>query len=262
MARTNIRTTRIKPDQAELLTLHVVRATRLSPHFARVTLGGGDVEQFRYMGFDQWFRLFIPVSEHSLAKLPRKLDTLSYARYLTIAKTDRPVLRNYTVRAHRPGELDVDFVIHGPSGPAGTWARTCAPGDAVGVLDEGIGFNPSPEIRRVLLVAEESGLPATAGILASLPADTTGRAVIEVPSEEDRQRLTAPAGVEITWLTRSSGVPGRLALAAARELPVDGPRTYGWVVGEQALASGLRKHWVGAGMAKQDLMFCGYWRHH
>jgi hypothetical protein len=46
-------------------------------------------------------------------------------------------------------ELDVDFVLHGSAadgtaGPAAVWARNCARGDAVAVLDEGIGFNPAP----------------------------------------------------------------------------------------------------------------------
>ena len=35
---------------------------------------------------------------------------------------------------------------------------------------------------------------------------------------------------------------------------------YGWVVGEQALATGLRRHWVKSGLAKDRIMFCGYWR--
>lgn len=267
MARTNIRATRIKPDNAELLTLHVVRQERISPNYARVTLGGGDVERFRYMGFDQWFRLFIPVSEQSLSRLPRTLDTLSYVRYLTIAKTERPILRNYSVRAYRPDgpELDVDFVLHGSpaegdAGPAATWARTCSPGDPVGLLDEGIGFTPSPELTRVLLVADETGLPATAGILASLPAEATGEALVEVPSGDDRQDLAAPPGVAITWLLRD-GVPGRAALAAARSRPVPAEPFYGWVVGEQTLPSTLRRHWVRSGVPKSNVMFCGYWKH-
>jgi NADPH-dependent ferric siderophore reductase len=32
---------------------------------------------------------------------------------LTVAKVERPILWNYSVRAYRDTELDVDFVIHG-----------------------------------------------------------------------------------------------------------------------------------------------------
>jgi NADPH-dependent ferric siderophore reductase len=62
-----------------------------------------------------------------LARLPKTLNPLSYAKYLTIAKTTRQVLRNYSVRAYRPDgpdgpELDVDFVLHG-SAEHGTAGR-------------------------------------------------------------------------------------------------------------------------------------------
>ncbi|MDN5895158.1 MAG: siderophore-interacting protein [Nocardioides sp.] len=272
MARTNISATRIKPAVSQVLTLEVIRTQRISEHFSRITLGGGDIGQFTYLGFDQWFRLFIPVSDHSLSRLPNKLNTVSYLRYLTISKTTRPVLRNYTVRAYRANgpdgpELDVDFVLHGSaddhtSGPAATWAQTCTVGDPVAILDEGVGFNPDKTLDRVRLVADESGLPAAAGILASLPDHFTGQAVIEIPTDQDRQQLTMPAGVEMTWVVRDdhSAVPGRAALETAQALATpDGP-FYGWVTGEQTLPSNLRRHWIHSGVPKQNIMFCGYWK--
>ncbi|MFJ1767047.1 siderophore-interacting protein [Amycolatopsis sp. NPDC088138] len=271
MARQNLTATRVKPETAELLTLRVLRSERLSPHFARVTIGQDDIGSFTPMGFDQWFRLFIPVAEGSLERLPNKLNALAYAKYLTIAKTSRPVLRNYSVRAYRSDgpdgpELDVDFVLHGSAedgtaGPAATWAQHCARGDAVAILDEGIGFNPAPGREHLLLVADETGLPAIAGVLASLPRDATGHALIELPDAEDRQVLDAPPAVEVTWLPRSRGaVAGRAALAAAQDLPVPPAAAHGWVVGESAMAAALRRHWVRAGIPKNDIMFCGYWK--
>ncbi|WP_432842125.1 siderophore-interacting protein [Dactylosporangium sp. CA-092794] len=264
MARTNLNAARIKPEVAALLTLRVLRSERLSPHFQRVTLGGGDAERFRPMGFDQWFRLFIPVAEDSLSRLPNKLDMMAYLKFLTIAKASRPVLRNYTVRAHRADgpELDVDVILHEPAGPAATWARTCAPGDPVAILDEGVGFNPPAAVEEVRLVGDESALPAIAGILASLPAHQRGHAVIEIPADEDRQPLTGPAGVEVTWLARSGAhaTPGVAALEFARGLPPAAGPCYGWAAGEQALATGMRRHWVAAGLPKDHIMFCGYWR--
>ncbi|WP_407674899.1 SIP domain-containing protein [Nonomuraea fuscirosea] len=64
------------------------------------------------------------------------------------------------------------------------------------LIDEGIGFNPPPGTRRVVVAAGESGLPALAGILASLPADARGHALAEIPSPQDRQPLDHPEGVE------------------------------------------------------------------
>lgn len=269
---TNINQRRVKPHAVELITLRVLRREQLSPHFARVTLGGGDIERFTYLGFDQWFRLFIPVTEDSLARVPGKLDMLSYLRFLMISKSKRPILRNFTVRAHRPHgvegvELDVDFVLHGTpdgdsSGPAATWARTCEVGSAVAILDEGYTFNPGHDLRELRIVADESGLPAVAGILASLPANAIGEALVEVPSDADRQELVTPPGVEVSYLVRPDHAarPGVAALAAVRERPVPVGPFYGWAVGEQALASGARRHWIDAGAPKGNITFCGYWR--
>ncbi|GIE95510.1 siderophore-interacting protein [Paractinoplanes rishiriensis] len=262
MARSNLHATRIKPEQTELLVLRVLRSERISPGFQRVTLGEGDVGKFRPMGFDQWFRLFIPVADGSLDRLPNKLNTLAFLRFLAIAKATRPLLRSYTVRAARDGSFDVDFVLHEPAGPAAEWAVKCAPGDTVAILDEGIGFHPPDFVDRIRLVGEESALPAIAGILGSLDAGVRGEAIIEIPAEADRQDLTAPAGVSVTWVVRQdhAAVPGVAALAAAVALS-PAPGMYGWVAGEQALASGLRRHWVATGVPKENIMFCGYWRH-
>ncbi|MGP3534433.1 siderophore-interacting protein [Microbacterium sp. RD1] len=273
MARTNANEGRVKPVDATLGTMHVLRRERISPSFARVTLGGGDVAAFRYLGFDQWFRLFLPVSEASLSRLPATLDTFAYLRYLAIAKTDRPVLRNYTVRAYRPDgpegpELDVDFVLHGSaaegtSGPAATWAETCAAGDAVGILDEGLMCAPPADRSSVaVLVGDETAVPAAMGILESMPRDARGTAYLEIPHPDDRQSVDAPEGVDVRWIVRedAAAVPGAAALSAlvADALPA-GP-FYAWAAGEQALAAGARRHWVSGGVPKNAIRFCGYWK--
>ncbi|MGP3957001.1 siderophore-interacting protein [Nonomuraea sp. 3N208] len=270
MVKTNMTAVRVKAAVSELLTLRVLRRERISPHFMRITFGEGDIDRFTPMGYDQWFRLFLPVSGGSLSRLPNKLTTLAYVKYLAIPKDTRPVLRNYSVRAYRAEgpEMDVDFVLHGTpedgtAGPAATWALSCQKGDQVAILDEGIAFNPPPGVRHVVLVTDESGLPAAAAILGSLPRDTPGHAIIEVPSPEDRQDLDAPPGVEVSWISRDDAphaVPGRAALAAAQALPVPAEPFFGWVVGEQTLPVTLRRHWVKAGVPKDHIVFCGYWR--
>jgi NADPH-dependent ferric siderophore reductase len=261
MARTNIQSTRIKPEVSELVTARVLRRERISPHVVRVTLGGGTLDRFRPLGFDQWFRLLLPSGGDELTWTPDKLSLLTYARYLTLPKATRPAIRTYTVRAYRPGpELDIDVIVHGAGGgPGAAWAETCEPGSEVGLLDEGLTYTPAAGLAYTVLVAEESGLPAVAGILGSLPPDARGEVVLEIPEEADRQELAAPDGVDVTWVVRT-GRPGAAALAALRERPVPTEPFYGWTVGEQQLPTGVRRHWVEAGVPKDRITFCGYWR--
>jgi len=265
----------VKPDTQGLVHLQVLRAERLAPHWLRVTLGGGEIDRFRPMGYDQWFRLFLPLGgDEGLDRLPAKANKMfGYLKYLRIPDGVRPVMRNYTVRAFRPAtattdaEIDVDFVLHGSAaegtaGPASRWAETCRPGESVVIIDEGLTFNPDRGTDRVVLVADETGLPAVAGICASLPAHATGLAIVEVPSADDALEFPHPAGVEVQWIVREHGItPGTPALQALRDASIPDAPFHAYVVGEQALATEGRRHLVGErGVSKEHVSFCGYWR--
>lgn len=265
----------VKPESSELIHLSVLRTERLSEHWMRVTLGGGEIERFRPMGFDQWFRLFLPIGgDAGLERVPAKANKMfGYLKFLRIPDGERPVMRNYSVRAHRPAtaetgaEIDVDFVLHGSAadgtaGPASRWAETCAPGEHVLIIDEGLTFNPQRGTDRVVLVGDETALPAIASICASLPAHATGTALIEVPTEEDALEFPHPAGVDIVLLVRPHEFPpGSYALARLRDLTLPEAPFHAYAAGEQSLASGARKHLVGErGIDKNAVSFCGYWK--
>lgn len=265
----------VKPESSEVIHLEVLRTERLSPHWMRVTLGGGEIEKFRPMGFDQWFRLFLPIGgEAGLDRVPAKANSLlGYLRFLRIPSGERPVMRNYSVRAYRPAsegagpEIDVDFVLHGSAedgtaGPASQWAETCEPGEPVLILDEGITFNPQRGTERVVLVGDETALPAIASICASLPDEATGTALIEVPSEGDALPFPHPQGVDIVWLVRPHEfAPGTFALGRLSDLELPAAPFHAYAAGEQSLASGARKHLVGErGVDKNSVSFCGYWK--
>jgi NADPH-dependent ferric siderophore reductase len=271
MPRHNLATAGRRPDDAELLSGAVLDSRRVGPHLVRVTLGGGELGGLVRRGYDHWFRLFIPVAEDSLEHAPRRLTTTSYLKMLTVARSKRPVIRNYTVRDHRGSggstQVDVDVVVHGDSaaaGPGMRWALGCVPGDRVGLLDQGVGFVLPDDADEVHLVCDESGLPGAAGILASLWADRpdiVGRAVIEIPHADDRQELVGPPAVEVQWLVRGEyDRPGSAALADVHSRPVPSGSAYAWSAGEQALATGARRHWVEGGLARDRVSFCGYWR--
>jgi NADPH-dependent ferric siderophore reductase len=265
----------VKPETTELIHLVVLRTERLSAHWIRVTLGGGEIEKFHPMGFDQWFRLFLPIGgDAGLDRVPAKANKMfGYLKFLRIPDGERPVMRNYSVRAYRAAtadagaEIDVDFVLHGSAadgtaGPASRWAETCQPGEHVLIIDEGLTFNPQRGTDRVLLVGDETALPAIASICASLPTDAVGSVIIEVPSEEDALEFAHPSGIEVAWIVRPHDVaPGIFALEVlgGTELP-DAP-IHAYAAGEQALASGVRKHLVGErGVDKNAVSFCGYWK--
>lgn len=265
----------VKPETQELVHLTVLRSERLSPHWMRVTLGGGEIEKFRPMGFDQWFRLFLPIGgDAGLDRVPAKANKMfGYLKFLRIPDGERPVMRNYSVRAYRPAdgdrgaEIDVDFVLHGSAaegtaGPASRWAETCTPGEHVLIIDEGLTFNPERGVDRVLLVGDETALPAIASIAASVPVGATGTAIIEVPSLDDALDFPHPEGLSVEWVLRPHDEqPGALALQRVAELDLPAETFHTYAAGEQSLASGVRKLLVGErGVDKNTVSFCGYWK--
>ena len=243
-----------------LVHAHVARSERVTPHMVRVTLAGDDLRRFEYRGFDQWFRLAVPVDDHArFDNLPDRFDTRSYLRYLVLPKSTRPVIRSYTVRAFRPElpELDIDFVCHGSSGVAGPWAESVEPGAEVAFIDQGCGWAPVPA-DWTLLVADESGLPAVAGILRDLPRATVGHAIVELIDAADAQEVDAPAGMTVHWVSRADG---GTALERLRSLEWPTGTPYAFAVGESAIATGARRYLVGErGVPKANVTFCGYWK--
>lgn len=221
---------------ALLLTGTVRAVERLSPSFVRITLGGDGFEHIGPEGatLDQRIKLIIPNDgmpvPASIARAPSW-----YAAWLELPEHDRGHLRTYTARFVR-GEGDervlvVDFVLHGtdaqhagPAGPAAAWAARAAAGDELGVLaprrgveDQfgGIEFAPGPA-RRLLLVADETAVPALASILESLDRDVRGVAVLEVPDAGDFLDLRAPEGIELSWIARRGRPRGGATVEAVR----------------------------------------------
>lgn len=249
---------------AGLIHAEVIRTERVTPHMIRVTLGGDDLSRFDYRGFDQWFRLAIPVdSAARFDNLPNRFGIGGYLRYLALPKGTRPVVRNYTARAFRPEvlELDVDFVAHGTDGIAAPWAATATPGARIAFIDQGCGWKPVPA-DWTLLLADESGLPAVAGVLRDLPRDAVGHAVIELFDERDRQPLLGPNGVAVHWVERGADAPpGAAALPALQGLEFPAGVPYVFAVGESAVATGTRRHLIAdRGVPKGNITFCGYWK--
>ncbi|THJ56745.1 siderophore-interacting protein [Candidatus Frankia alpina] len=249
-----------KPAEREILGAEVVNARRITPHAVRITIGGEDLRRFQPMGFDQWFRLYIPREGQQGLRRPDRAGLSGYVQYLSMSKAARPVMRNYTVRAFRAdsAELDIDVMTH-DGAVASAWAGHARPGDPVAILDEGIMYTPSPDVEWTLLVCDESGLPAVAGI-----CDARGEAFLEVPAPDDGQEIDAPVGVHLHWLSRDDphARPGGLVRAAVAALDPPKGRAYAFVVGESVMVTGLRRFLVTErAMPKEDISFCGYWRY-
>jgi len=302
-------------DQLPLLLeeIEVVRVEKLSPSFVRVEFGSPALADLGVDGplYDQRIKLIFP---NAAGRLPsfESADDSWWETWLDIPEGERGAMRTYTVRAlHGSGadtRLVVDFVVHGEgdaSGPGGDWGAHAAVGQRVmtmaprrGVEFGGIEFDPGTA-KRLLLVGDETAVPAVAAILECLPATARGAVFLEVPVADDVLTQRAPDGVKVHWLPRD-GAPRAEAIhaavlehlgeeptgpavaddvdpdlwetptysssgedvgAAVRAVGHEFDDLYAWIAGESSMVTGLRRALVkGLGIDRHQVAFMGYWR--
>ncbi|MFK0243469.1 siderophore-interacting protein [Amycolatopsis azurea] len=251
----------------------VVLATApIGESLVRVTFGGPGLRDITTCGPDQRIKVFLPSSPGASPRVPTGEDW--YARYREMPEAERPAMRTYTIRALRPGEIDVDFVRHGDVGPASRWAGAAKPGDEVVIYGpnarfpheetdpsrRGADYLPPEGSAWKLIVGDETALPAIGGIVEGLASGERARVFVEVPVEGDRQQWRTDGEVEVTWLSRDRTTAGTLLEAVrATELPTE--PGYAWLAGEAGLVKELRRHLVRErGVDRKRIDFCGYWR--
>jgi NADPH-dependent ferric siderophore reductase len=252
----------------------VVRTKHLGPTMLRVTFAPATPAGFDTLacgGLDQRVKLFLPHPGQVEPVVPVDAGDDWFAAWRATDPDVRAVMRSYTVRAqrHDPAEVDVDFALHGDTGPASAWALRARPGDRVLLLgpvaadNGGVDFRPPDDTDGVLLFGDETALPAVAAVLSSLAPGTPVRAWLEVPQPEDVTDLPTAADAEVTWLVRAHDHRPRadVALGALRTADLPGTAPYAWVAGEAGTVKALRRHLVRErGLAKHHVTFTGYWR--
>ncbi|NLE97268.1 MAG: siderophore-interacting protein [Propionibacterium sp.] len=174
---------------------------------------------------------------------------------------ERPTTRTYTVRSHDPAteRLVLDFVIHGDAGLAAPWAARCEPGDQVLAQGPGGKWGPAPEADFLLLVGDESSVPAIEGALERLDDDARGLVILDL--HEHAFDLTAPAGIEIRQLVRGDGPyrEERLAEEVATLPLAEFGDVQVFAHGERGAMKALRPIFRELGLSPERLSISGYW---
>ncbi|WP_226500041.1 siderophore-interacting protein [Pseudomonas sp. MWU16-30322] len=223
------------------------RKTLLSPHLMRITLTDPSISGMATWAPDQRIKLFFPAEDGTPANLAQEEGW--YARFRSMLASRRPAMRTYTIRHLRAeqGEVDIDFVLHGETGPASRWALHAQPGASLQILAPdsefsaqdagGFEWKPPQVLKEVLLVADATALPAAMGILEELAAmyePPRTQAFFEVDSAQDMLSVPDWPGLTVQWLVRDQA-PATVAGALMVEAVMHGVRpTEGQSLGQVA----------------------------
>ncbi|MBL1420689.1 MAG: siderophore-interacting protein [Alphaproteobacteria bacterium] len=298
-----------KKQDYEIFEITLVKKQQLSPSFMRLTFGADEVKYLQAYAPDQWVKLIFPKIAGEGVRVPDGVTPYDY--YRSLPEEIRPDIRNYTIRYLRPeaNEVDVDFVLHGAEGPASAWAIEAEIGAKIFIMAQcefpdhraedlpEIGsfvWSPPTGAQEILLMADETALPAAIGILEQLSAlekPPKVTAYFEVPYEEDCLPTPIWSDLNLQYLPRNVGAwaVGAQLIAAAHlvaipeivenaekqvndEIPedeivwqradaADDSKFYAWIAGETSAMRTIRLTLTKQrGLNKQLLNFMGYWR--
>ena len=266
-----------RPIAFDSVLATVAAVDDVSPHLRRVTFVAPRIAEVVTAGPDQRIKILFSPPDGSELRLPTGDGW--YVEWCATPVEQRFIMRTYTIRALRPevAELDIEFVLHGVNGPASAWVSEAQPGETVGLilpfavdttstkglLQSGVDYVPPATSVRRVLVADETALPALAGILEQLPPAVQATVFVEVPDVRDIRPLPTPGEADITWIAQTGGpADGPTSLLEALKsasLPYD--VDYAWVAGESAMIKQVRRHLVNAvGLPKSTISFQGYWK--
>ena len=240
--------------------IRVMSATRISPHMQRVRFSGKDLGRFAHGGLH--VRLLLPPRGGQPVWPSMGSDGL----LVWPSGEDALVVRVYTIRAldAASGWLDVDFVLHpGQDTPAATFAENAQAGDIIGMI--GPGGGGAPDAETLLLVGDDTALPAIGRILEELASSTRAEVLIEVDGPQDRMPLAEGGNIAVTWLYRQGVEPGTAALLPAalraRDQAALSDELYVWAACEFAdfreIRKIVRKEW---GLPRGRHLVTAYWR--
>jgi NADPH-dependent ferric siderophore reductase len=233
----------------------------LSAHLVRLTLA---LPELATTGVpDEYVRVLIAPegAELSLPTIDEKFN-VTYPEGAV-----EPISRVYTISDHRETaagvEVDVDVALH-DVGPGAAWARDCAIGSQVGIVEPHGLYAAGADVPWQLLVCDITGVPALARILRGLRPGQRAEAVVVLTDAADELDLPSPGDVTITWqvVQDERGVEEALTRAVVgRSLPETSGERYVWFAGEARASRAVRRHLRKVlGWPQSDFYTCGYWQ--
>lgn len=255
-----------------LRELEVLHVEDLTPSMRRMTFGGPGLVAHRRDGeevpplisdgFDDDVRLILPDPRSGMRPYPRSLGD----GRLDWNDEVNDLFRTYTVRAWRPesgayGELVIDFARHG-AGLAEGWSALATSGDKVFIAGpKNCGSHPS-HTDWLLLIGDETALPAIGRCVEEAPAGHPVVAIVEVPRRTDIQQFHSEADLDLRWIVRDEGgdfTAEAQRLSGEREsFPAGTP--FVWAAGEAGRLKKIRAVVKEAAVPREHVQIIGYWR--
>lgn len=176
----------------------------------------------------------------------------------------RPPSRTYTPRRFDPAHnrLEIEFVRHG-EGLASTWSERARIGDRVLIGGPGGGYVPPDALASIVILADESAMPAAGMVLEALPQGCAAKVICEIADAAEERALSPTFACKPLWLHRQgkTALPGALLEDEVRAMATPSSDTFWWVACEAAAMRRIRDILITMhGVERSRLHTRGYWK--
>ncbi len=232
-------------------------------HFTRVTLSSAELEDWASTGPGDHVKVFFPDPSTGELIAPTPAGDGESG----IVRPDRPAFgRDFTPLNPRrdPGSghrlFDLDVLRHKHPGPAAKWAAHAELGDELVIVGPRGSVGAPVGAPRVLCIADETALPATARWIEDMPSSAAIEVIADVDGPVDWVRLyLATRGGRDVPVSSAPRDAGGLA-AAARNATIDG-ETYVFAAGEATRLIPLRRLLrYELALPREQYSISGYWK--
>lgn len=243
----------------------MVSVTRPAPVMVRVRVTGEEFADFVSSGPTDHMRVFFPDPAGGQYHAPTpagpgqdgivRPDGETYPRDFTPLR----VLRT-------AGEVavDIDFYVHASPGPASMWAQRAAPGDELVVVGPRGSRNAPQDADRLLLIVDETALPAAARFAREVPA-TTAVDLVAVTADDGAWVAgyfsDASDRTDISVRVVAAPAQPETLVAAVETVGAVGTGTFVFAAGEASALLPLRRYLRrDLRLPREQVAISGYWR--
>lgn len=220
----------------------VIAVHDVTPHMRRISVVAPEFRNLGPIKPAQWMKVIFPSADNG-----------------------KPAARGYTIRAYDPviGRIDLDFALHGGTGPAASWVRHAQVGEIIQLAGPGPGYDIDPRVDNHILIGDMTALPAIAAVAAALPATTRAAIIVEVIDARDEQPLDSTATLDVHWLhsgAEAPGTTGQIELAV-QGAGLDYRKSQILLAGEAFMVRSVLTHLlVDRGVPQTSIQSKGYWK--
>ena len=235
----------------------VIEVTSLSSVMRRIVLGGEGLADYRSSGApDEWLRLMVPPERQQQVELPIKQGQQFHFA------NPQPSPRWYSVRRWDAERRHAHRGCRGARARGGHPLGRERPARRPAAVSQPHGRGIDTDADWVLILADQTGIPAACRILENLAPHQHAHAVFEAPNEAATFTPSSPAELKVCWAYNPSPatIPSPLS-AAVRTIELPPGQGYVWMAGEAACARDVRRYFRHElKWRSQHFDIVGYWR--